>query len=516
VKRARGPALRRRPPARAAALLVALTCLAACAARNPRPHAPDLSKIQTIVVIYAENRSFDNLYGLFPGANGIDAALADPQRYLQRDLDGSIMPTLPPVWLPSSDAAAAPIADPAFPTDLPNRPFRIDGDGINRGLDVPTRDLVHRFYQNREQIDGGRNDKFAALSDAGGLAMGYYDGSKLPMWTIAEEYTLADNFFMGAFGGSFPNHFWLVCACTPEFSSAPADLRIALDADGHLPRKTSSPASARSGPVQLKDGAVTADGYVVNTLQPPFQPSGIAPAAGGDLAYADPDAAGILPPQHAMTIGDELTRKGVDWAWYADAWAAASADGRRDPALPRTVIYARGNGAPNFQAHHMPFNYFARFDPRAGADERAAHLKDGDDFLKDLARGTLPPVSFFKPQGTLNEHPGYTEVLSGDTHVAQLVAMLQRSPQWPNMLIVVTYDENGGFWDHVPPPAGDAWGPGTRVPAIVVSPFARRGFVDHTRYDTTSILELITERFQLERLPGVHRDVGDLINALTL
>ena len=81
-------------------------------------------------------------------------------------------------------------------------------------------------------------------------------------------------------------------------------------------------------------------------------------------------------------------------------------------------------------------------------------------------------------------------------------------------LVIVTYDENGGFWDHVPPPRGDRWGPGTRIPAIIVSPFARKGFVDSTSYDTTSILKFITRRFGLTPLPGVRPGAGDLTNAL--
>ena len=82
--------------------------------------------------------------------------------------------------------------------------------------------------------------------------------------------------------------------------------------------------------------------------------------------------------------------------------------------------------------------------------------------------------------------------------------------------MIVTYDENGGFWDHVPPPKGDRWGPGSRIPTIIISPFAKRGYVDHTLYDTTSILKLITRRFDLQPLPGVRPFVGDLMNALDL
>ncbi len=504
------------PRTRHLSVIFLLVGIASCALRGGTPSRAELAKIHTIVVLYAENRSFDHLYGMFPGANGVGNALERPELYEQRDHDGSIMPALPPVWPTSTDLTAKVEPDGRFPKQLPNQPFRIDGPGINLGLGVPTRDVVHRFYQSKGQIDGGKNDQFAALSDAGGLVMGYYDGSILPVWEIAQQYTLADNFFMGAFGGSFLNHFWLVCACTPEYQSAPATIRATLDAEGKLVPKSTSPSSALRGPVQLADGAVTPDGYAVNTLQPPFQPSGVAPAAGGDLAYADAQNVNVLPAQHAETIGDKLTQRGIAWAWYAGAWNAAVTDGRREPALPRTVIYARANGAPNFQAHHMPFNYFARFDPQSRPDERAAHLKDGSDFERDIGNGTLPPVAFYKPQGTLNEHPGYTDVLSGDQHIADIIGKLRASTQWNNMLIIVAYDENGGFWDHVPPPRGDAWGPGTRIPAIVVSPFAKRGYVDHTAYDTTSILKLITERFGLQALPGIRPGAGDLTNALAL
>jgi phospholipase C len=94
---------------------------------------------------------------------------------------------------------------------------------------------------------------------------------------------------------------------------------------------------------------------------------------------------------------------------------------------------------------------------------------------------------------------------------------LRQSPQWKDMAVIVTYDENGGFWDHVPPPAGsgwgDRWGPGTRIPTIIISPYAKRGYIDSTSYDTTSILKFITRRFGLEPLSGVRTNVGDLTAA---
>ena len=245
-------------------------------------------------------------------------------------------------------------------------------------------------------------------------------------------------------------------------------------------------------------------------MQPPYQPSRIAPSKGGDPRLADPSKH-PLPPQSARTIGDTLSAKRISWAWYAGAWDLALRDGMQDPAAPRKIIYTNANGAPYFVAHHQPFNYFARFAP--GTADRSVHIKDYTELAASIGRGELPQVAFYKPQGSLNEHAGYTDVLSGDTHIAELIASIEASPLWSSTAIIVTYDENGGFWDHVKPPAGDRWGPGPRIPALIISPYAKRHYVDHKQYDTTSILKFITRRFALEPLPGVRPQMGDLTSA---
>ncbi len=487
------------------AFWLAPLCLAAGCATTP-PDAK-LERIKTVVVIYAENHSFDNMYGLFPGANGV--ANATVEQKTQLDHDGSPLPHLPATYNAGK-------LDPRFPTQgLPNGPFRIDAPPINARFDQVVPSPIHNYWQNIEQINGGRNNKFVAMTTVGAWTMGYYDGSSMKMWQWAKNYVLADNFFMGAFGGSYLNHQWLVCACTPRDPDAPAAKHPQLDERGLLKKRPDSPPSVMNGPPHLYDGTVTPDGYSVNTSQPPYQPSGIAPAPGGDLNLSDASKHPV-PPQTAKTIGDTLSAKGVSWAWYAGAWNQALADGRRDPKEKREIIYNRGPASPNFQPHHQPLNYYARFAP--GTRDRAEHLKDGEDFFAAIDKGTLPQVAFYKPAGKLTQHPSYTDIQSGDVHIAELLERLEKSPQWPNMLVVVTYDENGGYWDHVPPPTGpgwgDRWGPGSRIPTIIVSPFARRGFVDHTSYDTTSILKLITRRFGLEPLPGVRANTGDLTNAL--
>ena len=464
-------------------------------AGNSKPAQRPLDQIKTVVVIYGENRSFDNLYGMFPGASGIAQALAAglPK---QTGLDGKELAHLPPVWVTKSKP---PAADKAYPLDLPNAPFRIDAAPVNQDLSFITRDLVHRFYQNQMQINGGKNDRFAAISDSGALTMGYYDGSSLPLFKLAQQYTLADNFFMSAFGGSFLNHMWFACACTPVAPDAPEKVRVKLNPDGSLKLKETSPASPFDGAPEFYDGSVTPDGYVVNTAQPPYQPSDIPPPAGGDSRLADP-ALLPLPPQTQKTIGDALSEGKISWKWYSGGWKRALAD--------RSQIYG---GEVNLQAHHQPYNYFRNYAP--GTAQRAAHLKDGEDLLADIAKGTLPQVAFYKPNGPLNEHAGYASVLTGDQHIADLVKKLQATKQWKNMAIIITYDENGGFWDHISPPKGDRWGPGTRIPAIIISPFAKKGQVDHTPYDTTSILHFLSTRFNLPLLPGIRKEMGDMTNA---
>jgi acid phosphatase len=518
-----------------------------------------MSQIQNIVIIYAENRSFDGLFGNFPGAHGlndvVDANGNPKTAYVpQKDRDGTtVLAKLPQTWGGVTAAGNPTVVTQAQSDGLANAPFGIEmayvlnGGPILTTIDV-TRDMAHRFFENVMEINGGTNDMFAAWEDAGGLTMGHWDYSHSKLYALAQQYVLADNFFEGAYGGSFLNHQYLICACAPSVPdsfvtqpNAPSvNVLGAANSKGvpQLATNTSSPASALTNSPSFMTGNIAPhnyfganDGYrAVNTMQPPYQPSGNLPAAGAvDLHYADPALGNTLPAQTQMTIGDQLNAKGVAWAWYATSWNAASADGAQANGSMHTVIYTpstpRGN--PDFQAHHHPFNYFQAFDPATHAFDRVMHLKDYTDMLSDITAGTLPPVAWYKPTGGVNQHPGYTNVDDADSHIADLVARLKAGPQWSHMVIVITYDEYGGQWDHVAPPKGDLLGPGTRIPAIIISPFAKTGTVDHTQYDSASTMRLINHVFNLTPLPGVTaRDqaltannfpaMGDLTNALNL
>ncbi len=494
-------------------------------------------QVKTIVVIYAENRSFNNLFANFPGVERPLSALK-PADYQQRDRDGSLLQTLPPAWGGVVQVGPQTVDGVTYATgvqyqeNLPNAPFALKGPNReDLPLNLVTRDLWHVFYQNQMQINDGKNDRFVAWADSGGLTMGYYTQTQysLRLWDVAREFVLCDNFFQGAFGGSYLNHQYLISAAVPFYPSAStsvAESQIAsLQGDDptgtRLKPLDKSPASAMTGAPQFGPSALTPDGFAVNTMAPPYWPTWIRDPEHPD--YSKPDLPSVLVPQTHEHIGDKLSKKNIDWAWYAGAWQATLDQFKDSGTLPKI---------PNFQYHHQPFNYFVQQGPQNPL-ERSKRLRDGglgdesatNRFVADAEAGKLPAVTFYKPQGNLNMHAGYADVAAGDRHLDRVIKVLRNSPQWQNMVVVVTVDENGGWWDHVAPPKGDRWGPGTRIPALVVSPFARKGTVDHTVYDTASILRLITRVHQLEVLDGLKaRDdamkargqtpMGDLTNAL--
>jgi phospholipase C len=437
--------------------------------------------IDHFIVIYQENWSFDGLYGSFPGANGLqDAATAGT--VAQVDRFGNPMTSLPD-----------PSTDPHVPGGLPVGPYDLSQYVAPA---EKTNDIVHRFYTEQLQIDNGaldtsngHMDKFVAYSDNGSLVQSFFDATNLPEGLLAQQYTMDDNFFHAAYGGSFLNHQFLVAAAPPQWNQPiPAGFQSSYD------------------PVtkQLVDANLTIDGqYDVNTTyaaQAPHPSTVAAEKLLQPINDIDPSQPGYTP-----TIGDRLDAAGISWRWYSGGWNDALA----------------GHADSLFQYHHQPFAYYARYAPfnadgslnpaTTGPD---AHLQDETQFFADLNGGVLPGVTFIKPLGPDNEHPGYTSLLQGQQHVADIVHAVQNRPEWPHTAIIITYDEHGGRWDHVTPPTRDEWGDGTRVPAIVISPYANRGAVDHTQHDTLSILKTIEERFGLQPLNERDANASDLTSSL--
>ncbi len=588
----------RRRAALGCAALISLNLLAVGSATAAKPGP--LGNYKHLVVIYEENHSFDNLYGLWGDVGGkhliglsdADAAhttqvaqtgspytcLKQLDVNLNTDFTGSANPAFPantlskvaacnPETVTFPDASTttytshflnAPFEiDPYIPADAttcprPNQEFSF-GNGIMNGAINPatgttyglpggcTRDLVHKFYQEIYQLDGGAQNRYVTGSDSVGMAMGYYDTTSLPIYTYlhrkgAPKYVIADRFFQGAFGGSYLNHQYLIAAQPLLWPGAPAGQHAVLDAAG-IPH--AYPLLKPAGTVV--DGAVTqacgqtttvaglaCGDWAVNTLQPPWEPQGTfgAPEPATDDTTAD------------LNIGDRMSDAGVTWAWYAGGWDNAAGivngPGWTNGSTPGTCTDPNVSTADkqypycpdsSFQFHHQPFNYFSRYAP--GTADRAAHLRDEVEFMTAAQNGTLPQVSFVKPLGNENEHPGYSSEPNGSDHLVDLINAIETGPQAGNTLIVVTYDEFGGAWDHVSPPglgtdgAHDQYGPGTRIPALLLARSFTSSSVDHTVYDTTSIMATIEHQFGLDPVDArgsiVPRDrfVSDLGNAVS-
>jgi phospholipase C len=546
---------------------------AASAARTAsNPFGP----FKRVVIIYEENHSFDNLYGHWGSVgsdtvNGTSSAPAAKTIQVRQDsvtaygclLQDDVNLTSPtPLATTCNDNGGS----PAIASHFTNAPFKIDDfipasattcpapgvfatNGVPNGQGLPggcTRDLVHRYYNEQYQIDGGKQDRYVTASDAEGLSMGYYDSTQLPIYAYlhgpsAPHYIVADNYFQGAFGGSFLNHQWLIAAASPVWAGAlndgsANDLHSVLDANG-MPTSTTlyaSPIGSAAKDQQITQSCSPGPGrgalqpafvcgdYAVNTSQPYYQPY----SPGTILAKR-------LPPLTTPTIGDRLTAAGISWAWYSGGWS--NADGEigapgwtngsktstscQDPNASTTAIFPNCPDK-NFQFHHQAFNYFQVYAP--GTDARRIHLRDEAEFITRAQKGNLPIVSFVKPIGEENEHPGYTSEPSGSSHLVDLLNAIFSSKQGKNTLVIVTYDEFGGQWDHVPPPGfgtdgpHDQWGPGTRVPALLVSPLFKHSAVDHIEHDTTSILATIETMFGLQPLGPRDGAVTDFLDATTV
>ena len=510
-------------------------------AADARVKAPTLpGGYRHLVVIYEENHSFDNLYGRWgrvngQRVNGVARASVATRRQVAQDgtryrclLQNDVNLTAPTPLSSRCQDAEHGVDDSHFR----NGPFRIDryiaaddrtcpapGAAEENGTlkDSPgaepggcTRDLVHRFYQEQYQLNGGRQNRYTTGSDAVGLTMGTYATRRLPIYRYlhsrgAPHYVIADRFFQAAFGGSFLNHQFLIAARAPLDTSAGASgaRNSVVDSNG-MPKSYELYTADRPDVVDgqltqacpepgVSDPVRACGNFAVNTIQPSSPPA----RSGPKLPLVDDTT--------YPNIGDRLSAAGISWNWYAGGWDEATA------------------GPPGrlFQTHHQPFTYFANYAP--GQPGRA-HLKDERDFETDLGNGNLPKVSFVKPYGAENEHPGYASEPNGSDHLVDLLRQISESPQADRTLVVVTYDEFGGQWDHVPPPGQssatpgvhDNWGPGTRIPALVLSTSLRRSGVDHTVYDTTSILATIERSFELAPLSPRDAAVHDLRHAVAV
>ena len=415
-------------------------------------------KIKHLIVIFQENWSFDSLYGTFPNVDGLSNAKRE--NTIQIDLEGKPYPSL--LKCVNADTG---VVYSEIPKNLPNAPFDL---GKYLPMKQMTGDLIHQFYQEQMQINGGSMNRFAAWSDAGGFVMIYFDISKTRMGAISRQFTLCDQWFHSCYGGSMCGVLWLFSAQMPVYPNAPKKIVATVLPSG----------------IMSQDGIVSPDGYAINDMQPFFWP--FKKDTPQDLR---------MPPQTYKTIGDLLSEKNVSWKWYAEGWTQA----------------IRNNPDPTFAFHHQAPVYFQQFG--TDTDARKEHLFDLDQFYADLQQGKLPEVCFIRSLDRNSQHPGDGGLLTGLDWCADLIEKIQKSSSWSDCAIILTYDENGGRWDHVTPPVVDMFGQAIRVPAIIISPFAKKNFVDHTQYETVSVLKFIEERWELPSLSTRDAKANNILNA---
>src|SRR5579871_316618 len=403
---------------RSPATLLAAVCLsfvvAATAQQSPCPRCkkievlksektkpPDLTQIQHFVFLIKENRTFDEYFGTFPGANGATQATVST---------GQVV-------------------------------------ALGETPDVAPRDLTHNWVAAQTAMDWGRMDKFDQqyqCSMAGDeLCLTQMLQSDLPnYWTYAQTFTLADAAFSSLHGVSFPNHLYTVGAQSGG----------AID----NPLNSSSTWGCDSAP---------------NATVPVLNSQGY-------LSYQ-------YPCFDFSTLADSMENAGLTWRYYAPGFG----DGGYGWSALDAINHIR-NG-PLWTTNVVP----------------------PTQFLADAQSGNLPALSWVTPPYVDSEHPRGTSVCVGENWTVSMINAAMQGPDWNTTAIVLTWDDYGGFYDHVDPPQVDTFGLGPRVPWIVISPYAKPKYISHTTYEYSSFLKTVEERFSLPPLTERDADANDLLDS---
>lgn len=442
--------------------------------------------IKHVVVIFQENVSFDHYFATYPHA---------------------VNPSGSPVFLPRRGTPSVNGLTTELVNHNPNsvKPFRLDRS------QAMTCDMDHRYTQEQQAADAGLMDKFVQSTGARygscdpAQVMGYYDGNTVSaLWNYAQHFAMSDNSFSTTFGPSTPGALNLVAGQTHGVT--PADLT-----------------------------GITANGTVISDADPAYD-----------------DCSNHAKPVLAMrgtNVGDLLNAKGVTWGWFQGGFRPTALSNGK-PVCGATSQNIAGNSVSDYSPHHEPFQYYAstanphHVSPSSvamiGRRDQANHQYDLADFWSAAQSGHLPEVSFLKAKMAQDGHAGYSDPLDEQAFLVQTLNRLQRLPEWKSTAVIIAYDDSDGWYDHVMPPivtqssdpaydaltgpgscgvaaAGayqDRCGYGPRQPLLVISPYAKQNFVDHSVTDQASILRFIEDNWKLGRIGDQSADekAGSLSN----
>ncbi len=442
------------------------------------------------------------------------------------------------------------VLDTRFPANLPNGPYQISKYVSYAAY---TGDPVHRFFQMWQDWDGGKMDKFVWVEETigtgsngqpypaggfnpleGAISMGFYNmnpykdakgvqqpGDALTFKELADAYAIGDNYHQAVMGGTGAN-FQAIVSGDVAFFTDPKKLdgSAATPYANQIENPNPAPGTNNyytqdgySGGSYVNCADVTQPGvlavmgelgkfgvrnancaarhyYLVNNYNMYWNQTSSAPRTLGSDQFT-------LPPQSLPTIADVMTAKAVSWKYY-------SADRGDDP----TVFVNAVDGVPL-----LFHSYCGICDPLTGylkimrTPAEEAKLQNYGAFLKDLKNSTLPAVSFVRPFESLAGHPADSTADLYEQFLQDMIKKVQANPSiWNSTAIFITTDEGGGYYDSGYIQPVDFFGDGTRIPFIVVSPYAKKGFVDHTYYDHASILKFIERNWRLPTISGRSRD----------
>ncbi len=486
------------------AVLSVLVVVAACGHPSETPAAPETATpIHHLVVIFQENVSFDHYFGTYPHAANVDGQ----------------------PFTPRPDTPGVDGLNPELLAHNPNtaQPVRLGGPAQQ-----VTCDQDDAYQAEQAAFNGGAMDRFVEhtegdpcappLFSAAGLVMDYYDGNSVTaLWNYAQHYAMSDNSFNTTFGPSSPGHINLVSGQT------------------HGVTKTFMPGGKPFPPHLVIADAGNGQATLIDDSQP----------LGDDCSSRDQVQFG---PGN-KNVGDLLNAKGITWGYFEGGFKPTGrrADGTAECGATHNVGAALGGTGKtgtlpfgtksDYVPHHQPFQYYPstanphHLPPSApdqiGRSDQANHQYDLSDFWAAADAGRLPSVSLLKAPAYQDGHAGYSDPLDEQQFLVETVNHLQGLPQWRDTAIVIAYDDSDGWYDHKPSPivspsataedvlngpgkCGDAGavpiayqgrcGYGPRLPLLVISPYARTNFVDHTLTDQTSILRFIEDNWNTGRI----------------